>query len=349
MYAIAPRSPSSPGFALPWGPGRRGRGAFSRLAQCAGAALLALAFSPFAGAQQWPDKTVRLVAPYPPGGQTDLVSRFLADRLGPVLGQPVIVENKAGAQGIVGLEAVKNSPPDGYTFVYANVSNISINPHVHAKLPYDGLRDFVPVTQIGLSVLAMVVPAGLGPKTLPEFIAYAKANSGKVSFASFGAGSTSHIYGEMLKGSAGLNMTHVPYKGAGPATQDVVAGHAQMAIQDFAAVGPFVRSGRLIALAVTGPKRWPAFPDLQTFSEQGHPLDIAGWNGIMAPANTPKAIVERMSAAINKIIQSPDGRERMLQMGLLATGTTPDEFAEVIRRDTPRWGEVIRKAGIKPE
>lgn len=345
MYAIAPRSPSGPSIPLPREPGRRGGGAAAALA----AAFLALAFSPFLHAQSWPDKPVRLVAPYPPGGQTDLVSRFLAERLSPVLGQSVIVENKAGAQGIVGLEAVKVSPPDGYTFVYVNVSNISINPHVHAKLPYDGLRDFAPVSQIGLSVLAMVVPAALGPKTLAEFIAYVKANRGKVSFASFGAGSTSHIYGEMLKGSAGIDMVHIPYKGAGPAVQDVIAGHAQMAIQDLAAVGPHVRSGRLIALAVTGPKRWPALPDLQTFAELGQPLDIAGWNGIMAPANTPKAIVERMSAEINKAIQSPDGRERMLQMGLLATGTTPDEFAEVIRRDTPRWGDVIRKAGIKPE
>ncbi len=316
--------------------------------------LLAFAFfsilvSQFAQAQSWPTKPVRLVAPYPPGGQTDLVSRFLADRLSPVLGQTVIVENKAGAQGIVGLESVKNSPPDGYSFVYVNVSNISINPHVHLKLPYEALRDFAPVSQIGLSVLAMVVPAALGPKTLAEFIAYTKANPGKVSFASFGAGSTSHIYGEMLKGSAGIDMVHIPYKGAGPAVQDVIAGHAQMAIQDLAAVGPHVRSGRLIALAVTGPKRWPAFPDLKTFVELGQPLDIAGWNGIMAPAGTPKPIVERMSAEINKIIQSTDGRERMLQMGLLATGTTPEEFAEVIRRDTPRWGEVIRKAGIKPE
>lgn len=312
-------------------------------------AVFSLFVSQLAQAQAWPSKPVRLVAPYPPGGQTDVVSRFLADRLSPVLGQAVIVENKAGAQGIVGLEAVKNSPPDGTTFVYVNVSNISINPHVHLKLPYEALRDFAPVSQIGLSVLAMVVPAALGPKTLAEFIAYTKTNPGKVSFASFGAGSTSHIYGEMLKGSAGIDMVHVPYKGAGPAVQDVIAGHAQMAIQDLAAVGPHVRSGRLIALAVTGPKRWPAFPDLKTFAELGQPLDIAGWNGIMAPAGTPKAIVERMSAEINKIVQSADGRERMLQMGLLATGTTPGEFAEVIRNDTPRWGEVIRKAGIKPE
>jgi tripartite-type tricarboxylate transporter receptor subunit TctC len=315
-------------------------------------AIVALAgalWSAPVAAQNWPDRPIRLVAPYPPGGQTDVVSRFLAERLAPVLGQPVIVENKAGAQGIVGLEAVKNSPPDGTTFVYVNVSNISINPHVHAKLPYDGLRDFAPVSQIGLSVLAMVVPAALNIKTLPEFIAYAKARRGAVSFASFGTGSTSHIYGEMLKGSAGIEMTHIPYKGAGPAVQDVIAGHAQMAIQDLASVGAHVRSGRLVALAVTGPRRWPAFPDLQTFVEQGQPLDIAGWNGIMAPAGTPRAALQRMSAEINKIVQSPEGRERMLQMGLLATGTTPEEFSEVIRRDTPRWGEVLRKAGIRPE
>ena len=308
---------------------------------------LAVGFIPPAHAQTWPDKPVRLVAPYPPGGQTDLVSRFLAERLSPALGQQVIVENRAGAQGIVGLEAVKNAAADGYTFVYANVSNISINPHVYPKLPYDGLKDFAPVTQLGLSVLGMVVPATLNVKTLPEFIAYAKANPGKVSFASFGSGSTSHIYGEMLNAAAGLDMVHVPYKGAGPAVQDVIAGHAQMAIQDFAAIGPHVRSGRLVALAVTGPKRWPAVPELRTFVEQGYPLDIAGWNGIMAPAGTPRAIVERMSVEINKVIQSTAGREQMLNMGLLATGTTPDELAAVIRGDTPRWGEVIRKANIQ--
>ena len=296
---------------------------------------------------QWPAKPVRLISPYPPGGQTDIISRYLADKLQPVLGQPVLVENRAGAQGIVGIEAAKNSPADGYTFVYANVSNISLNPHMHEKLPYDGLRDFAPVTQLGLSVLAMVVPASLNVKTLAEFIGYAKSNPGKVSFASFGTGSTSHIYGEMLKGSAGIDMTHVPYKGAGPAVQDVLAGHATMTIQDLASVGPNVRAGKLIALAVTGPQRWPLFPELQTFPEQGHPLDIAGWNGIMAPVGTPKAVVERMSAEINRIIQSPEGREQILKFGLLVTGTTPEEFSAVIRRDTPRWGAVIRAAGIK--
>lgn len=309
------------------------------------AILLSISFQ--ASAQSWPNKPVRIIVPYPPGGQTDIISRWLGEKLAPVLGQPVLAENRAGAQGIVGLEAAKNAAPDGYTFVYSNVSNISLNPHMYEKLPYDGQKDFAPVTQLGLSVLAMVAPASLGTKTLKDFIAWAKANPGKASFASFGNGSTSHVYGEMLKGAAGFDMVHVPYKGAGPAVQDILAGHASTGIHDLASVGPHIASGRLIALAVTGPRRWPLLPELATFAEQGYPLDIAGWNGIMAPAGTPQPIVERMSAEINRAIQSPEGREQILKFGLLVTGTSPAEFAEIIRRDTPKWGEVIRKASIK--
>lgn len=295
----------------------------------------------------WPVKPVKLVAPYPPGGQTDLVSRYLAEKLQPALGQNVIVENRAGAQGIVGLEYVKNSAPDGYTFVYANVSNVSLNPHMYDKLAYDPQADFVPVTQLGLSVLAMVVPSSLNIRTLKDFVAHAKQNPGKLSFGSFGTGSTSHVYGEMLKRAAGIDMNHVAYKGAGPAVQDIMAGHTTTGIHDLASVGPHIESGRLVALAVTGPRRWPALPDLPTFSEQGFGLDIAGWNGIMAPAATPKAIVDRMSVEINKIIQSPAGRDQILKLGLLVTGTSSEEFAAVIRRDTPKWGEVIRSSGIR--
>jgi tripartite-type tricarboxylate transporter receptor subunit TctC len=302
-----------------------------------------------AEAQTWPNKPIRIIVPYPPGGQTDIITRWLGEKLSPVLGQPVLAENRAGAQGIVGLEAAKNAAPDGYTFVYSNVSNISLNPHMYERLPYDGQKDFAPVTQLGLSVLAMVVPSSLGPKTLKEFVAYAKANPGKVSFASFGNGSTSHIYGEMLKGAAGFDMVHVSYKGAGPAVQDIMAGHASTGIHDLASAGPHVASGKLVALAVTGPRRWPALPDLPTFLEQGYPLDIAGWNGIMAPAGTPQPVLDRMSAEINRIIQAPEGREQILKYGLLVTGTTPAEFADIIRRDTPKWGEVIKKAGIKAQ
>jgi len=310
---------------------------------------LGLLFSSMCFSQQWPNRPVKLIAPYPPGGQTDVVSRWLGDRLTPVLGQPVVVENRAGAQGAVGLQAAKASAPDGYTFVYTNVSNLTIAPNLGVALPYDSLKDFAPVTQLGLTVLAMVVPAALGPKNLNEFVAWAKANPKGVNFASFGNGSTSHVYGEMLNAAAGLAMVHVPYSGAGPSMQAILGGQVQMTIQDLAAVGPHIASGRVIAMAVTGPKRWPALPELPTFLEQGYPLGIAGWNGIHAPAGTPRPVIDRMNAEINRVIQTPEGREQMLKFGLLATGTTPEELTDVIRRDMPIWGEVIRRGNIKAQ
>jgi len=311
------------------------------------AALAALfAFPSPALAQGWPAKPIRLIAPYPPGGQTDIVSRWIAEKVGPALGQPILVDNRSGAQGIVGLEAAKNAAADGYTFVYVNLSNIAVNPHVFAKLPYDGQRDFVAVTQVGLTGLAMVVPASLGARTLREFIAWAKANPGKVNYASIGTGSTPHLYGEMLKDMAGIAMTHVPYKGAGPIVPDLLGAQVHMSILDLAAIRAHVDAGRLVALAMTGPRRWPGW-DVPTFAEQGYAIDLAGWNGIMAPAGTPRAAVERMSAEIVKAVQSPEGREQVLKMGLIPTGTTPDAFAQAVREDTLRWGEVIRKANVK--
>ncbi|HVL57009.1 MAG TPA: tripartite tricarboxylate transporter substrate binding protein [Burkholderiaceae bacterium] len=312
-------------------------------------ALLALVPLAPAWAQSWPAKPIRLIVPYPPGGQTDIVSRWLGEQLAPVLGQPIIIENRAGAQGIVGLRAGKEAAGDGYTFIYANVSNLVINRFAYEKLPYDPVNDFEMVTQLGLAVLGMAVPSSLGLKTVDDFVKYARNNPGKTTFASFGEGSSSHLYGEMLKHAAKLDMVHVPYKGAGPAVQDIVAGNATMGIHDFAATGPFLQSGRLVVLAVTGPKRWPLQPDVKTFSEQGYPLDLAGWNGIIAPKGTPAAVVDRMSREINKIIQTPQGRERMLQMGLLVTGTTPAEFKKLIEDDTPRWGEVFKRSGIKAQ
>jgi tripartite-type tricarboxylate transporter receptor subunit TctC len=310
-------------------------------------AALFLLFVPLASlAQAWPSKPIRLIAPYPPGGQTDIVSRWLAERVGPALGQPIVVENRSGAQGIVGLEAARAAAPDGHTLVYVNLSNIAVNPHVFPKLPYDGQRDFAAVTQLGLTGLAMTVPASLGVRSLREFIAWAKANPGKANYASIGNGSTPHLYGEMLKDMAGIGMTHVPYKGAGPIVPDLLGAQVHMSILDLAAIRPHVEAGKLVALAMTGPRRWPGW-EVPTFAEQGYAIDLAGWNGIMAPAGTPRAIIERLSAEIVKAVQSPEGREQMLKMGLLPTGTTPAVFAEIVRADTLRWGEVVRKAGVK--
>ena len=299
--------------------------------------------------QAWPNKPIKIIVPYPPGGQTDVVSRWLGEKLQAVLGQTFVVDNKAGAQGVVGLAALKQAPADGYTILYANSSNLIINKFAMAKLPYEPLDDFEMVSQIGMAALGMVVAPALGIKNVGEFVNYTRANPGKTSFASFGVGSSSHLYGEMLKTAAKLDMVHVPYKGAGPAVQDVIAGVASMGIHDFATIGPQVLGGRATLLAVTGPKRWPTFPDAPTFVELGYPLDLVGWNGIIAPKGTPKAIVERLSAEINKIIQSPDGRARMLDLGLLATGTTPAEFVDIVKRDTPRWGDIWKGAGIAPQ
>jgi tripartite-type tricarboxylate transporter receptor subunit TctC len=266
-----------------------------------------------------------------------------------VLGQQVIVENKAGAQGMVGAEIVKNSAPDGYTFVYVNSSMMCINPYVYKKLPYDGFKDFVPVTQHGLAPLMMVVPPTLGPKSVKEFVAWAKERKGKVNFASFGTGSSSHIWGEMLNQAEKLDMTHVPYKGAGPAIQDTLAGHIPMTIQDLAAGGPSIMAGKLTPLAITSAQRWPRLPDVPTFKEAGYDIALAGWNAILAPAGTPPEIVERMSSEIRKLVQTSEGKERLLDMGLIATGTTSAELTEIMKTGCAAWGDAVKRAGVEPE
>ena len=310
-------------------------------------ALLLLAAE--ATAQAWPSKPIKLVAPYPPGGQTDVVSRYFAEKLSGVLGQQVIVENKAGAQGMVGAEIVKNAAPDGYTFLYVNSSMMCINPYVYKKLPYDGFKDFVPVTQHGLAPLMMVVPPSLGPKSVKEFVAWARERKGKVNFASFGTGSSSHIWGEMLNQAEKLDMTHVPYKGAGPAIQDTLAGHIPMTIQDLAAGGPSIMAGKLTPLAITSVQRWPRLPDVPTFKEAGYDIALSGWNAILAPAGTPPEIVERVSSELRKLVQTPEGKERLLDMGLIATGTTSAELTEIMKTGCAAWGDAVKRAGIEPE
>jgi tripartite-type tricarboxylate transporter receptor subunit TctC len=300
-------------------------------------------------AETWPTKPIKLVAPYPPAGQTDVVSRYFADKLTGIFGQQVIVENKPGAQGMVGAEMVKNAPRDGHTFLYVNSSVMCINPYVYKKLPYDGFKDFVPVTQHGLAPLAMVTPPSLGLKSVKAFVAWARERKGKVNYASFGTGSSSHIWGEMLNQAEKLDMTHVPYKGAGPAIQDTLAGHIPMTIQDLAASGPAIAGGKLTPLAVTSTVRWPRLPDVPTFEEAGYKINLVGWNGIMAPAGTPSEIVERLSAEIRKLVQAPEGKEKLLDMGLFATGTTPTEMTDIMKTGCAAWGEAVKRAGVEPE
>lgn len=301
-------------------------------------------------AQAWPGKPIRLIIPYPPGGQTDIVGRWLGARLSAVLGQQVVMDNRAGAQGIVGMSAAKGAAPDGYTFVYSNVSISLINRFAHAKLPYDALTDFEPVSLLGFTTLGLAVPQASGLKTLDELVRHVKANPGKTTYASFGIGSTAHIYGEMFNGAAGLDMAHVPYKGTAPATVDVAAGRATAGYIDFASMGPMIQGGKLLVLAVTGTQRWPQQPNVPTFGELGYPLDLPGWAGIMAPKGTPRPIIERMSQEIAKIMQTAEGKADMLEKGgIIAVGSTPGEFADRLQRDAPRWGEAFAKSGVKPQ
>ncbi len=323
---------------------------FARRNWCA--CLLAALVSPAAPvlAQEWPAKPIRLIIPYPPGGQTDIVGRWLGTRLSAVLGQQVVMDNRTGAQGIVGMSAAKAAEPDGYTFVYSNVSISLINRYAHAKLPYDALTDFEPVSLIGYTTLGLAVPQSAGLKTLDELVRHVKANPGKTTFASFGIGSTAHIYGEMFNGAAGLDMAHVPYKGTAPATLDVAAGRATAGYIDFSSMGAMLQAGKLAVLAVTGTQRWPLYPNVPTFGELGFPLDLPGWAGIMAPKGTPRPVIDRMSQEIAKLLRTPEGQAEMLEKGgIIAVGSTPAEFAERLRRDAPRWGEAFAKSGVKPQ
>lgn len=314
------------------------------------AALLLALSAPMAWAQAWPVKPIKLIIPYPPGGQTDIVGRWLGSKLSAVLGQPFVMDNRVGAQGIVGMGAAKAAEPDGYTFVYSNASISLINRFAYAKLPYDALTDFEPVSLIGYTTLGLVVPPSLGVKSLEELLRHVRANPGKTSFASFGIGSTAHIYGEMLNGAAKLDMSHIPYKGTAPATLDVVAGRATAGYIDFSSMGAMVQAGKLTVLAVTGTKRWPLAPDVPTFGELGYPLDLPGWAGIMAPKGTPRAVVERMSLEINKLLKTAEAQKDLVEKGgIIASGSTPAEFAEMLRRDAPRWGEAFARSGVKPQ
>jgi len=302
------------------------------------------------GAQsRYPDRAITLVVSSPPGGQSDLIARYLAMEVSRELGQSVIVENKAGASGIIGLQYAARQAPDGYTLAYGVGSWMAVNPGFYPNLPYNPIRDFVPITQIGTTPQCLMVGRHLQVTTLPELISLAKKSPGKLTFASFGSGSTSHLQGELLKISANIDMTHVPFKGSAQALTEVIAGRVDMMIIDFAPASAFINQGKLMPLAVTGTSRYPEFPQVPTFEELGYPLTLVGWNGIFTQTGTPKEIIERLNQSFNRAIQSPAGREKLLQLGAVATGTTSDEFQTILKSDISKWAEVIRRSGAKPD
>jgi len=295
-------------------------------------------------------KQIRLIVPFPAGGQADFQARLIAPKLATALAIPVTIENKPGGSSIIGVHDVARARPDGYTLLYTIASPMVVNPHMFAKLPYDALRDFTPITLTALTAQALVAHRSIPAEDIKELIAYAKTNPGKINFGSYGNGTSSHIYGQILKINAGIDMVHVPYKGAADATRDLVAGRVGLAFMALTAAQPHVRAGRLKVLGVVGERRLPGLPDVPTVAEQGVAgLELAGWLGIFAPANTPAAVVEKLNSEIGKVLRAPDVIERFRQGGSEARGSSPREFLALVQSDHARWGEVIQRLGLKQD
>ncbi|WP_029044236.1 tripartite tricarboxylate transporter substrate binding protein [Cupriavidus sp. WS] len=295
----------------------------------------------------WPGRPVRLVVPYPAGGATDVLARALAEPLGRAWGKPVVVENRPGASGMIGADAVAKAEPDGHTALLT-ITTLVQAPSLYAKAPFDPVRDFAPVSQLGTTSLVFAVHNSVPAATLAEFIALVRSRPRQFSYGSFGTGSSGHLYGEVFNEAAGLDLTHVSYKGEAPELNDLLGGQVPAAVISVMGARPHVASGRLRALAVTGPARAPQLPDVPTFREGGIAgMDSMSWFGLLLPAAAPRAVVEKFSADVNRVLAVPAVRGRMSEMGVVLSGSTPDAFADTMRSDYARWGQVIRTRNIR--
>ncbi|MEI7786482.1 MAG: tripartite tricarboxylate transporter substrate binding protein [Betaproteobacteria bacterium] len=298
----------------------------------------------------YPNKPIRLIVPFSPGGVTDTSGRLVAEQLSKRLGQQVVVDNKPGASGNIGTQLVVSAEPDGYTLALCFDGNMVINPHVFAKMPFDTVRDLAPVGKIGDAVLILVTQPGLAAKSLREVIELSKKQSGGLSYGTSGTGSTPHIAGELLKMRTGANLVHIPYKGGGQALIDVISGNIPLVYTAIAGAVQHVKNGKLHPVAVSSLQRSRALPDVPTFIESGvSDFDVSSWVGIFAPPKTPRAVIDRLNAELNIVLADPEVRERLVQLGISATPSTPEKFGEEIRRDLARYGPVVKAAGIKAE
>jgi tripartite-type tricarboxylate transporter receptor subunit TctC len=300
----------------------------------------------------WPDKPIRIVVPFPPGGPTDIAARVVGQAIGEALKTSVIVDNKAGAHGFIGVAEAAKAPADGYTLMMASIGTMAINPRLHEKIPYDANKDFAPVSLVvTVPIVVVVNPQELPVKTVPEFVSYLKANPGKVNFASAGSGGSSHLVPEYFKYRTGTFMTHIPYKGSGPAIADVVAGQVQVMFDTLLTSTPFVRSGKLRMLAVTTAQRLPDYPDVPTMAEALGMKDFeaSSWYALYAPAGTPPDIVRRLSAQVDAALKKPAVAKRLTDLGAVPVGGGPEKLAAFQRAEQDKWGKVIQAAKIKPE
>jgi tripartite-type tricarboxylate transporter receptor subunit TctC len=315
-------------------------------------ALLGLAAlaAPSAGSgQDWPTRPVHVVVPYPAGGPNDIIVRIVGQRLGETLGQPIVVENRPGAGGNIGTDSVAKSAPDGYTLVSVGPGALIINPLL-GKVPYDTMRDLAPVTLMAVAPNALVAHPSFPAKSVAELIALAKQKPGTINYASGGSGSTPHLAAALFAVMAKVQLTHIPYKGTGPATADLIGGQVQIAFLGIPTVLPHIRSGKLRVLAVTGKHRSPELPGVPTVDEAGVPgYEVSPWYGLLAPAGTPPAVVARLSSEVTRIVRAPQMREQLAAQGAEPAGGTPEEFAKTLRDDAAVWGKVVKEAGIRAD
>ncbi len=306
-----------------------------------------LPFAARAQAPEWPNRPVRFIVPYPPGGPTDIMGRIVAQAVQGPLGQPFVVENRAGANGLIGSEQAARAAPDGSTFL-VNASAHVIVPHLTPNMPIDVLADFAPVTNIAAVPLWLVVNPALPVRSVAEFIAYARANPGKIAYASSSSGGATHLAGELFKQLTGTDMVHVPYRGSGPAVQDLIAGNVQCMFDSVPSSAASARDGRLRALGVTTKSRIAPFPDLPTIAEAGVPgYEIATWYGIWAPARTAPAIIARLQQAVASAARTPETRARFDALGAEPVADSPEDYARFVRTEYDRWGKLVRDARIK--
>ena len=309
---------------------------------------LSLLLSPWGVAQAFPTKPVRIVIGFPAGGPLDQHARLLSDRLQTQLGQPVIIDYKAGAGGTVGAQEVMKAPPDGHTLMLANTGVMVINPALYGKLPYQTLKDFVPVARTAMQPLAFLVHPKVPVSSLSEFIQYAKARPGQVNYGSAGNGGSSHLVPEMLKSATGIFMVHIPYRGSAPAFTDLMAGQVQFMAESIPQAAQYHKQGKVRALAVTSRERNPALPDVPTAIEAGvKNFEVVGFYGFLAPAGTPKEVVNRLSEAFRAVLAQPDIKGRMVAQGADPAYLGADDFARYLQAEMPRWAEVVKSSGAR--
>ena len=318
-------------------------------------ALALFAFMSSAAAQQksknaYPERPIRFLVPFATGGTADILARLLAQSFTQILGQQVVVDNRAGSGGVVGTEIAAHSPPDGYTLLIGNISTIGIAPALFKKLPYDPNHDLAPVTLVGSAPFVMVVPAGLGPTTVKEFITLAKSRPGKLNYASTGIGSPGHLGGALLTASTGIKLEHIAYKGVGPALVDLSSGEVQML---FLGIGPTqaqIKLGKVRAVAISSAQRSPLMPDLPTVAESGVPgFDVTGWYGLFVPAATSPKIIEQLNAAVRQTSTTPEIQKRFSTLGAELITQSPREFAAFVRAEIQKWAKLVKDSGIQPE